>query len=121
MMNCLFFLDVCVWPQQYRPAEKAVVNLFSNAVKKILNSIARSAAATNSGQIAMAGGTSLLVLLLQLLSVKRARGRTLRILELLVYFVSLLVFGGAASAGFIKFAASMWYVFSISYIPKQLP
>mmetsp|Transcript_31441 Transcript_31441/g.55341 ORF Transcript_31441/g.55341 Transcript_31441/m.55341 type:complete len:442 (+) Transcript_31441:45-1370(+) len=92
----------------YRPAEKAVVNLFSNAVKKILNSIARSAAATNSSQIVMAGGTSLLVLLLQLLSVKRARGRTLRILELLVYFVSLLVLGGTASAGFIKFAASMW-------------
>eukprot|EP00465_Bigelowiella_longifila_P006600 CAMPEP_0185259302 /NCGR_PEP_ID=MMETSP1359-20130426/8100_1 /TAXON_ID=552665 /ORGANISM="Bigelowiella longifila, Strain CCMP242" /LENGTH=420 /DNA_ID=CAMNT_0027845155 /DNA_START=87 /DNA_END=1349 /DNA_ORIENTATION=- len=94
-----------VWAM-YKPAERAVVSLGQESMNEAARSFVSLFSAIDQRHVNVVGGVSVSALCLQLVFVKRSRLRTLRVAELVLYFLTLLVLSGALSMTAIKAVAA---------------
>jgi len=90
-----------IWAM-YKPIERAAVSLGQESLNEAARSFFSLFNSIDQRHVNMAGGVSVSALCLQLVFVKRSRLRTLRVAELVLYFLTLLVLSGALSVTAMK-------------------
>ncbi len=89
----------------YRPAAQQIQRTVNTATRGVLTSALRPFEAISSGSLACAAGASTGAFVLQLVLMRRARLRTVRLIEALLYALTILAMGGVSVVASLRYLA----------------